>query len=232
MHIEIESRPSYGMAVVSLDMGEEITAESGSMVAMDPALAVTTTFNGTGGGGFLDRLQAGLVGLVRKLLAGETLFVNRIRGTAAGQQLMLAPAMSGDVEQVTVGADTSITVQSSSYLASTPGVNVDLIWGGFAMLFSKEGAFFLRCRGAGELLVNCYGAIEKVPVDGSYLVDTGHVVAFEGDLKYHLKRVGGWKSTLLSGEGLVMHFTGTGTVWLQTRNIGALVRWVSPLLSR
>jgi uncharacterized protein (TIGR00266 family) len=107
---------------------------------------------------------------------------------------------------------------------------VDLIWGGFAMLFSREGAFFLRCRGAGELLVNCYGAIEKVEVDGSYLVDTGHVVAFEGELRYRLRRAGGWRSTLLSGEGLVMHFTGTGTVWLQTRNVGALVRWITPSL--
>ncbi len=232
MQIEIESRPSYGMAVVSLESGEEIIAESGSMVAMDPALAVTTTFNGTGGGGFLDFLQAAVVGLVRKFLAGETLFVNRFRGTGDGQRLMLAPAMSGDVEQVTVSDARSITVQSCSYLASTPEVEVDLIWGGLAMLFSKEGAFFLRCRGDGELLVNCYGAIEKVEVDGSYLVDTGHVVAFEGDLSYRLRRAGGWKSTLLSGEGLVMNFTGKGTIWLQTRNIGALVRWITPSLPR
>jgi uncharacterized protein (TIGR00266 family) len=230
MQIEIESRPSYGMAVISLEKGEVIIAESGSMVAMDPGLAVTTTFNGTGGGGLFDFLQAALVGLVRKFLAGETLFVNRFRGTGQSQQLMLAPAMAGDVERVTVSKENPITVQSCSYLASTPSVKVDLIWGGFSMLLSKEGAFFLRCGGTGDLLINCYGAIEKVEVDGAYRVDTGHVVAFEGDLRYMIRRAGGWKSTLLSGEGLVLEFKGKGTVWLQTRNTGALVRWITPFL--
>ena len=129
------------MAVVSLEKGEEIIAESGSMVAMDPSISVDTTFNGTGGGGVLDFLQAALVGLVRKFLAGETLFVNRFRGTGQSQQLMLAPAMAGDVERISLTKEQSITVQSCSYLASTPGVKVDLIWGGFSMLFPRTGRF-------------------------------------------------------------------------------------------
>ena len=76
MQIELESKPSYGMAVVTLDAGETITAESGSMVAMTTQVAVDTRFNGTGSGGILDFLQAALVGLARKFLAGETMFVN------------------------------------------------------------------------------------------------------------------------------------------------------------
>jgi uncharacterized protein (AIM24 family) len=35
---------------------------------------------------------------------------------------------------------------------------------------------------------------------------------------------------VLSGEGLVLEFTGKGTVWLQTRNLSALVGWISPHL--
>ena len=72
--------------------------------------------------------------------------------------------------------------------------------------------------------------VEKVEVDGKYMVDTGHVVAFDGDLKYKIRRVGGWKSTLLSGEGLVLEFSGKGTLWLQTRNINAMVGWITPVL--
>lgn len=230
MKIALESKPSYGMAVVTLDAGEEITAESGSMVAMSSQIAVDTSFNGTGGGGLIDFLQAAFVGLVRKFLAGETMFVNTYRATGAGQQVMLAPAMSGDVVQVSLSGGRAITVQAGSYLASTRGIKEDLIWGGFSMLFSGEGAFFLKCSGEGELLINSYGAINKVEVDGSYRVDTGHVVAFEGDLKYAIKKAGGWKSTLLSGEGLVLDFTGKGTVWLQTRNVSTLVGWITPYL--
>jgi uncharacterized protein (TIGR00266 family) len=230
MKIDLESTPSFGMAVITLDAGEQISAESGSMVAMSTGVMVNTTFNGTGGGGFMDLVQAALVGIARKFLAGETMFVNEFRATKAGQQVMLAPAMVGDVRAFEMDGARKITVQATSYLASTRGISVDLIWGGFSMLFGGGGAFFLACRGKGDLLINAYGAIEEVEVDGSYIVDTGHVVAFEGALRYNLKRVGGWKSTLLSGEGLVMEFTGKGKIWMQTRNLSALVGWVSPLL--
>lgn len=230
MQIELESRPSFGMAVITLDSGEEVTAESGSMVAMSNQLTVDTTFNGTGGGGFMDFLQAMFVGLIRKFLGGETMFVNTFKATAPGQQVMLSPALSGDVVQVSLDGQRSIIVQAGSYLASTKGVKEDLIWGGFSMLFSGEAPFFLKCSGLGELLINSYGAIEKVEIDGSYKVDTGHVVAFEGDLDYKLEKAGSWAASFLSGEGFVLEFSGKGTVWLQTRNLSTLVGWITPFL--
>jgi uncharacterized protein (TIGR00266 family) len=137
--------------------------------------------------------------------------------------------MVGDVFHIPMAGRT-VTVQATSYLGSTPDVDVSLVWGGFSMLFGGEGAFFLRCSGDGQLLVNSYGAIETVAVDGSYTVDSGHLVAFEGELSYRIKKAGGWKSTLLSGEGLVLEFTGHGNLWLQTRNLGSLLSWITPQL--
>jgi len=229
MNIEIEAKPSYGMATVALNPGEDFVAESGAMVAMSPNLTVNTRFNGTGTGGFLDWLQAAITGLLRKIIAGETLFVNHYQAKTAGE-VMLAPSMIGDVVKVDVDDINPITVQTTSYMGSSTGVSIDLIWAGFSMLFSKEGAFFMRCKGRGPMLINAYGAIEEVEIHGSYRVDTGHVVAFKGDLQYAIRRVGGWKATLLSGEGLVLEFTGTGTLWLQTRNINATVSWLTPIL--
>ena len=88
----------------------------------------------------------------------------------------------------------------------------------------------MKCQGDGDVLINAYGAIDKVPVDGKVIVDSGHVVAFEGHLDYRIRRVGGWKSTFLSGEGMVLEFSGTGTLWMQTRNISGLLSWITPLL--
>ncbi len=229
MKIDVESRPSYGMAVVTLDQGDKFIAESGAMVAMSTGLSAEPKFNGVGGGGFVGWLKAALAGLARKFLAGESMFVNHFEATDGGQQLMLAPAMVGDVIHIPM-AGRKVTVQASSYMASTPDVDVSLVWGGLSMLFSGEGAFFLDCSGDGDLLINSYGAIEQLEVDGSYMVDTGHLVAFEGDLQYKIRKAGGWKSTLLSGEGLVLEFTGTGTLWLQTRNVGSLISWITPQL--
>jgi uncharacterized protein (TIGR00266 family) len=230
MQITLEATPSYGMAVVTLDSGEVLVAESGSMVGMTPGVAVDTTFNGTGGGAF-GWFKAILIGLTRKFLAGETLFINRFTGTASGQQVMISPALIGDIVHLTLDGRRTVTVQATSFLASSPDVEISMVWGGWSMLFSGEGAFFLECTGTGDLLINSYGAIEKVPIDGSYIIDTGHVVAFEGELSNTVSRAGGgWFSTLFSGEGFVQTFEGRGTVWLQTRNLSSLVGWIRPML--
>ena len=230
MQIDLEARPSYGLAVVTLNKGEKITAESSAMVAMSKGLASDTHFNGAGSGGAVDWLKAAAAGLARKFLAGETMFANTFTASQDGQQLMLAPALIGDVEHVKLDGARAITVQATSYLASTPGVTTSLVWGGLSMLFGGEGAFFLKCTGTGDLLVNAYGGIEKIEVEGGYIVDSGHVVAWEGDLAYSLRKAGGWKSAMLSGEGLVLEFKGKGTIWMQTRNLGAFIGWISPFL--
>jgi uncharacterized protein (AIM24 family) len=51
-----------------------------------------------------------------------------------------------------------------------------------------------------------------------YIVDNGHLVAW--NTKYVMERVasGGIISGFASGEGLVCKFTGPGTVFIQTRN--------------
>jgi uncharacterized protein (AIM24 family) len=72
--------------------------------------------------------------------------------------------------------------------------------------------------------------VVPIPVAGDFVVDTGHIVAFEGELDFKVRSVGGVKSFFLSGEGLVCRFSGTGTIYVQSRNLGALVNWLTPLL--
>lgn len=62
-------------------------------------------------------------------------------------------------------------------------------------------------------------------MDGEkYIVDNGHLVAW--NTKYVMERVasGGIISGFASGEGLVCKFTGPGTVFIQTRNAVSLAR--------
>jgi len=139
------------------------------------------------------------------------------------------------VQHVPMPQGRTVTLQATAYLASTPNVAISLVWGGFRMIFGGEGAFFMECsaeegEGDGEMLFNSYGAIEEVEIDGTYIVDTGHLVGWEGDLEYSIRKAGGWKATMLSGEGLVLEFEGKGTLWLQTRNLGSLVGWIRPQL--
>ena len=216
------------MATVRLQKGESIVVEGSSMLAMGPGLSVETTFNGAQGGTFFDWLTAAFVGLIRKFTAGETLFVNIFKAKVDGAEVMLAPAMVGDVIDIELDGTRKVTVQAGSFMASSPTVKQKLIWGGLAMLFSGEGAFFIECSGTGHLLINAYGGIYEVPINGSYLIDDGHTVAWEGKLTYKRKNAGGLKATLLSGEGRLLEFKGEGRVWVQTRNISAFIGWITP----
>jgi uncharacterized protein (TIGR00266 family) len=82
------------------------------------------------------------------------------------------------------------------------------------------------------MVVSSFGAIERRELrPGEVLkIDTGHIVAFEEGLGYQVNKVGGWKSTLLSGEGLVATFNGPGSLWMQTRSPSDFVGWLIPQL--
>ena len=82
--------------------------------------------------------------------------------------------------------------------------------------------------GTGELFFNSFGSIVEKEIDGSFVVDTSHVVAWEPGLSYSIRGMGGIKSTLLSGEGLVMEFSGSGKLYLQTRTLPGLASWLTP----
>ena len=121
-------------------------------------------------------------------------------------------------------------MQGTSFLAASEGIEVKAVYAGLWGFLSGEGLFMLRCSGTGDLWINAYGAIVEQEVDGEFIVDTGHLVAMDSRLAYHVKSVGGLKSMMFSGEGLVMSIQGKGKLYTQTRSLGGLVGWVRPLL--
>jgi len=220
MQISIKYQPSYSLAIISLAPGESIQAESGAMVSMSTNIAIETGMKG------------GMLGAVaRKVLGGESLFANTFTAQGAPGEITLAPSLPGDLSTVTL-SDETMFVQSGSFLASDPTIDLDLKWGGARTFFGSEGLFLLRATGSGPLLLSSYGAIHRVEVTPRtpYICDTGHVVAFSEGLSFDVRKVGGWKSTLLSGEGLVCQFEGTGTLYMQTRSTQAFLAWLLPRL--
>jgi uncharacterized protein (TIGR00266 family) len=219
---EIRYQPSYSLAVITLDAGERFRAEAGAMVSMSESIQIETK---TGGG--LSSV------LKRTVLGGESLFVNDMVATQNNSELTLAPALPGDVAAVEIQPGQDLLVQSGSYMASTPSIAVDTKFGGGRSFFSAEGLFLLKLTGPGLTLLSSYGAIVAMDLAAgqSYIVDTGHMVAFDSTLGYEVRKAGGnWKTTLLGGEGFVVRLTGPGRFWFQTRSPGALVEWLVPRL--
>ena len=63
-------------------------------------------------------------------------------------------------------------------------------------------------------------------------MDTSHFVAFDEGVGFNVRKVGGMKSTLFSGEGLVVDITGPGRVLIQTRSTGSFLSWLIPKLPK
>ena len=222
MKHEILYKPSYSLAVLDMERGEEIVAESGAMVSMSPGISIETS---TRGGGLLG-------GLARKFLTNESFFLNTFHADEPGE-ITLAPPLPGDVFYTDMRNQT-LMVQSGSYMASSKSLSVDTQWGGAKTFFSKEGLFLIRVQGSGDLFLSSYGAIhiKELRHGEKYIVDTGHMVAFDETVNYRVTRVGGLKSTLFSGEGLVCELTGPGKIYLQSRSDDAFLTWLMPRIPK
>ena len=217
MHSEIKFSPSFASAEVTLSPGEACKAEAGAMLSMTGVEIQTST-------------QGGLMkGLKRSVLGGESFFMNTFTAGNAGGTVTFAPALPGDIVSWQLTGQT-VYLQSGAYLASATGVEVDTKFGGGKTFFSSEGLFILKCSGHGELLVSSYGAIDakQLAAGESYTVDTGHMVGWSEGVQYNVRKVGNWKSTFLSGEGLVVDLTGPGMIYTQTRSQDAFLSWLLP----
>jgi uncharacterized protein (TIGR00266 family) len=222
MKVDTRYGPAYTIAIAQLDPNEEVRVEAGSMVAMSEGVTLETK----AAGGLLASLK-------RSILGGESFFVNSYRSPPTGGEVFLAPPLPGDMSVVQLAGE-SLLVQSGSYVASSQGVAIDTKFGGAKTFFASEGLFLLKCTGAGMLLLSSYGAIhERVLATGEkFTVDTGHLVAFPENIGFVVRAVGGLKSTLFSGEGLVVDLTGPGRILLQTRSTDAFLTWLVPQVQR
>jgi uncharacterized protein (TIGR00266 family) len=220
MQTEILCRPAYAMARVRLDPNEEIQVEAGAMVSMSSDIAIETQARG------------GLIkSLARSMLGGESFFINTYRAAGGGGTMTLAPALPGDMFVLNLDGD-SLLVQSGSYVASSGSVEVDTRWGGGKTFFASEGLVLLHAAGRGPLILSSYGAIDDVSLGGGEMltIDTGHLVAFSEGIGFNVRSIGGMKSTLFSGEGLVVDLRGPGRILMQTRSQDAFLAWLIPQL--
>jgi uncharacterized protein (TIGR00266 family) len=217
MNLSIKHSPAFAVVRAQIGAGEQISIESGAMMAMAAGVSLES------------KMEGGLKkGLMRSVLGGESLFISKLTGSKDGDWVDAAARLPGDVTVIDVNGSVNLT--SGAWLLSGSGVEIDTKWGGFKNLVGGEGGFLIRATGTGQVVCSCYGALETYDVAaGEQLVlDSGHLVAYEDTLTFTTRKVtSGLMQTLKSGEGLVFEFTGPGKVWAQTRNPGELITWLT-----
>lgn len=217
MQINVLYRPSQSLAQVWLQHGESVMAETGAMVGMTPGVQMQTQAGGLGKS-------------LMRMVGGESFFRNTFTAASGNGEVLFAPPLCGDLAVLDVGQQ-QWSISQSAFVASSPTVDIETKSGGLKGLFSGAGLFGLKTKGQGQVIVGAFGAIEQVMVDGSMVIDTGHLVAWDANLQYKVgKSGGGWIASFLSGEGLVCHFQGQGMVYLQSRNANEYGQAVGPML--
>jgi len=232
MKHEILYQPSYSLAVVSLEKGEQIVTESGAMVSMSPTIKVEAKMSG-----------GGVFGALKSAVGGESIFRTTFTAEGGPGEITVAPATVGDIMPVVLRG-TKFFVQRGSYLAGDAGLAIS-VEGSFRAALSGEGLFLLTVEGNGLLFVSSFGAIhtKELAAGEEYLVDTGHIVAFEHTINYQIEKaagktegVGGFLKGMvqsaMSGEGFVCRYRGPGRIYLQTRQLPGFAQQLIPFLPR
>lgn len=208
---EIHYQGAFALAVINLQPEQSISAEAGAMVSMSANIDLES------------QMKGGVFGALKRAVGGESAFVSTFTSRGGPGEVSFAPGSPGDIAGIEMSNQTFM-VQSSSYLAGDTSLVVDTKFGGAKSFFGGEGLFVLQVSGVGLLLVSSFGAIHrKILQSGEkYVVDTGHLVAWEGHMQYNLRKAAsGFFKSVLSGEGMVAEFAGPGEILIQTRNLAA-----------
>ena len=219
MKYEIRYKPAFATIFLTLSPGERITAEAGAMASMAAELGMKTQFFG------------GLIpALMKSFFGGESLFVNIFsNSTQQPYELVLTQSNVGDIAAVQLQGN-ELCLQPGAYIAHTSGVRVGAHWAGFASWFSGEGLFKLKLSGKGLAFFGAYGGLTEINVKDDFIVDNGHLVAYEPSINMNVRLSGGLFGSVASGEGFVNRLKGRGKVYLQSRSVDGLVRFLRPRL--
>ena len=215
---EVLHQPAFALAVVRLQPEQSIMAEAGAMVSMSANVELQS------------QMKGGVMGALKRAVGGESAFVSTFTARGGPGEVTFAPGSPGDIAAIELN-NQMFFVQSSSYLAGDASLTVDSRWGGAKTFFGGEGLFVLQVQGSGLLLLASFGAIHRKTLSPGerYVVDTGHLVAWEGTTQYTLRKAAaGIFRSFVSGEGIVAEFTGPGEILIQTRNLAALAGLLKP----
>jgi uncharacterized protein (TIGR00266 family) len=206
--------------IVTLDPGEMVVAEAGSMMYMQDDIVMNTTLDPNAqGGGLFGKLMQG----AKRALAGDSFFVTTFaNGGRARRDVAFSAPYPGKIRPIDLREwGGRIIAQKDSFLCAARGVNVTIaftkrIGAGF---FGGEGFILQKIEGDGLAFLHGSGTMHEVRLSGgeTLRVDTGCLVAMEERVEYDIQMVPGVKTALFGGEGLFFALLrGPGRVILQT----------------
>jgi uncharacterized protein (TIGR00266 family) len=218
---------------VSMKQGETIYCESDAMVMMETALDLKGKM--TGGLGSA---------IMRRFANGESFFQQHIEAVRGNGDCLLSPTLPGAIEVVDVGARQYL-LNDGAFVAATSGTEMKVRTQSIGnALFAQSGGFFvMETAGTGQVVVSGFGSMFQLDVEPGkdVVIDNSHVVCWDNSLKYEISvttgggsgggGIGGFLGNIVnsvtSGEGIVLRFSGSGKVFICSRNRDAFLKWTA-----
>ncbi len=98
---------------IILEAGESINCEKGAMVWMSPNMQMQTSGGGVGK-------------MFTRAISGESMFRNTYTAQGGPGLIAFGSSFVGNIMAVEIGPGKEIICQKSAYLASTPGINLEI----------------------------------------------------------------------------------------------------------
>ena len=213
---------SFPVVLCTLENGEKMITEKGSMAWMSPNMQMETHGGGLGK-------------MFSKAFSGESMFQNHYTAKGGPGLIAFTSTFPGQIKALEIAPGQEFIVQKSAFLASEAGVNLSIhfqkrLAAGF---FGGEGFIMQRLSGRGIAFVEIDGELmEYILKPGqSIIVDTGNVAGYESSVQMDIQTVPGVKNMVFGGEGIFNTvLTGPGRVWLQTMPISSVANAIRPYI--
>lgn len=214
---------SMPVAICTLEQGESLVSESGSMGWMTDNISMDTNMKG------------GLFSGIGRALSGDSVFLNTFTCNRGEGSIAFPCSVPGKILAKELYQGQVLICQKGAFLAAEPSVEFKVhfkkrLSSGF---FGGEGFILQRMTGPGLVFLEFDGHVEEVDLapGETIKVDTGHVAAFESTVNFDIEMVKGVKNVLFGGEGLFLTvLTGPGRVYLQTMPMSNLAARLYPYM--
>ena len=229
MRFSMDSNMQFPLVELSLNQGETVFIQRGSMVYHTPNVTLNTQLNASGSG-----LGRFVKAVGRSMVSGESTFITQAVAQSDNGYLALAPDAPGQVIPLQLG-EKQYRLNDGAFLAldGTAYYTMERQSVGKAIFGGQGGLFVMTTQGQGTLLANAFGSIKKLELHNQEVtIDNAHVVAWSQSLNYHVHLENGFWQSIGTGEGVVNTFQGTGEVYVQSLNLQTFAGSLSKFIPR
>ena len=172
----------------------------------------------------------------RKIVHKSAVFFQEIEAVRGSGECLIAPNLPGSLRILEIG-ETQYNITRGSFLAGSREARVAAHAQSLdkALLSRTGGLFILETDGFGQVAVSGFGSLYEVEMVPGHelIVHNSHVVAWQNTLDFALSisttedgLVSNAVNAVMSGEGIVLRFSGYGKIIICSRNRDSFAEWV------